>query len=104
LYETWTKIQEVRQNKKFSSTNVDLKVAQTEINGLSEYSFNLTHVPVSTKRTDGGSLPYSEHSRRNSCNGIKAYAKLHINGKAVAETRKVGMKWPQFDIELCEQF
>jgi hypothetical protein len=81
---------------------VDLKVTRTEINGLDEFSFNLTHVPVSTKKSDGGSLPNNEASRRNSCHGIKAFAKLHINGKAVAETKKVVMRWPQFEIELCE--
>ncbi len=94
----------MRATKKFSSTNVDLKVTRTEVNGLSEFTFALTHVPVSTKKSDGGSLPNSEASRRSSCAGIKAWAKLHINGKVVAETKKVPMKWPQFEVELCEQF
>jgi hypothetical protein len=104
LYETWTKIQEVRTAKKFTSTNVDLKVTRAEVNGLDEFSFNLTHTPVSSKKTDGSSLPNNEASRRSSCNNIKAFAKLHINGKAVAKTRDFKMKWPQFEIELCEQF
>ena len=77
-------------------------MTRTEVNGLNEFSFALTHVPVSTKKNDGSSLPNFEASRRSACAGIKAYAKLHINGKAVAETKKVPMKWPQFEVELCE--
>lgn len=65
LYETWTEITDLRTKNKFSSTNVQLKVQKQEVDGHTEFNFNLTHVNPSTKKSDGGSLPGSESSRRN---------------------------------------
>lgn len=69
-----------------------------------EYYFNLMHEEPSGKKYDGTALPSSEVSRRNAAMGVRAYVRLIINGKYVARSRKVHVKWPNFDIEIGEQF
>lgn len=94
----------MRSDNKYSSTNVELKVNKAEINGLTEYSFALTHQATTNKKSDGSSLPFKESTRRMKCNSLKAYARLHINGNVVAESKTALMKWPAFEFELCEMF
>ena len=54
--------------------------------------------------SDKASLPSSEISRRNNAMRIRAYVRLIINGKYVSRTRKAFLKWPNFEIEIGEQF
>lgn len=104
LYETWTKIDDLRKKNDFQATNVQLKVHQTRTKDGTEYTFNLTHANPSIKTFKGGSLPNSEASRRSNIKGLKAFARLYINGQKVSETQKQPVKWPSFEVELCEMF
>ena len=81
-----------------------LKVNKQDVEGHTEYSFNLTHANPSTKKADGASLPHSESSRRNTAQNLKCVARLYINERRVAETKKVAVKWPSFEAEICELF
>jgi hypothetical protein len=62
------------------------------------------HEEPSGKKIDGSALPNSEISRRNGAMKIRAYVRLIINGKYVSRTRKAFLKWPNFEIEIMEQF
>ena len=62
------------------------------------------HEEPSSKKLLGGALPSSEISRRNNAEKIKAYCRLIINGKFLCKTRKALVKWPNFEIDLMEQF
>jgi hypothetical protein len=62
------------------------------------------HEEPSGKRFDGTNLPGSEVSRRNDISKVRGYVRLIINGKYVSRTKKVYMKWPNFEIEIGEQF
>jgi len=112
LYNKWKEIKEVRKTNGFSSTNVKMKVHKEEMldavnvgpdfNG--EYYFNLMHEEPSGKKYNGTALPSSEVSRRNNAMRVRAYVRLVINGKYVSRTRKAFLKWPNFEIEIGEQF
>lgn len=52
----------------------------------------------------GAALPSSEVSRRNNAMRIRAFVRLVINGRYVSRTRKAFLKWPNFEIEIGEQF
>ena len=62
------------------------------------------HEEPSGKRIDGSALPGTEVSRRNDASKVRAYIRLIINGKYVSRTRKAFLKWPNFEIEIMEQF
>jgi hypothetical protein len=63
------------------------------------------HEEPSGKKFDGRSaLPSSEVSRRNNAMKIRAYLRLIINGKYVSRSRKAFLTWPNFEIEVSEQF
>lgn len=62
------------------------------------------HEEPSGKRYNGHALPGSEVSRRNNAMKIRAYIRLIINGKYVSRTRKAFLNWPNFEIEISEQF
>ena len=71
---------------------------------MTEFYFNLMHEEPSGKKIDGTALPNSEISRRNSAMRARGYVRLIINGKYVSRTRKAFVKWPNFEIEIGEQF
>lgn len=71
---------------------------------MGEYYFNLMHEEPSGKKFNGSALPGSEINRRNNAMKIRAYVRLIINGKYVSRTKKAFLKWPNFDIEVMEQF
>ena len=102
LYTKWKQIKEIRQANGFASSNVKLKVHKNDTSG--EYYFNLIHEEPSGKKFNGSALPGSEISRRNNAMKIRAYCRLIINGKYVSRTRKAFLKWPNFEIEVMEQF
>lgn len=104
LYDTWTKIDDIRKKNDYQSTNVQLKVHQNKTKEGTEYIFNLLHTNPSLKTFKGGSLPNSEASRRSNIKGLRAFARLYINGQRVSETQKQPIKWPSFEAELCEMF
>jgi hypothetical protein len=62
------------------------------------------HEEPSGKKFNGTALPSSEVNRRNSAMRVRAYCRLMINGKYVSRTRKAFLKWPNFEIEIGEQF
>lgn len=74
----------------------------TNTDSNTEFYFNLMHEEPSGKKYDGTALPNSEVSRRNNAMGVRAYVRLIINGKYVSRTRKVHVKWPNFEIEIGE--
>lgn len=99
LYSTWTKIDDLRLQNKFSATNVRLKVhKQLMADGNTEYIFNLSQQNPSEKTTDGGSLKNREVSRRKSIQKLQVFCRLYINGKRVSETRKQPVLWPDFEV------
>ena len=105
LYQTWTKIDDLRLQNKFAATNVKLKVhKQAMDDGNTEYIFNLVQQNPSEKMSDGGSLKHREVSRRNSIQKLRAFARLYINGKRVSETKKQPVLWPNFEAQICEMF
>jgi hypothetical protein len=69
-----------------------------------EFYFNLMHEEPSGKKFNGTALPSSEVNRRNNAMRVRAYVRLMINGKYVSRTRKAFLKWPNFEIEIGEQF
>lgn len=79
-----------------------MRVHKNEDTG--EYYFNLMHEEPSAKKFNGSALPSSEVSRRNNSMRIRAYVRLIINGKYVSRTKKAFLKWPNFEIEISEQF
>jgi hypothetical protein len=102
LYAKWKQIKEIRQQNKFNSSNVKLKVHRDE--DTQEIYFNLLHEEPSGKKSDGTALPSSEVGRRNNALKIRAYLRLIINGKYVSRTRKAFLTWPNFEIEERAQF
>lgn len=113
LYNKWKEIKELRKTKGFSSTNVKLKIHKSQVNNdqsmlvpdsNGEFYFNLMHEEPSGKKFNGTALPSSEVGRRNNAMRVRAYVRLMINGKYVSRTRKAFLKWPNFEIEIGEQF
>ena len=108
VYGKWKQIKEIRKNRGFSSTNVKMKVHKQPVygggEGPGEFYFNLMHEEPSQKKYDSTSLPGSEITRRNNIQRVRAYVRLMINGKYVSRTKKAFLKWPNFEIEISEQF
>lgn len=108
VYGKWKQIKEIRKTQGFSSTNVRMKVhKQPSIGGEhdnGEFYFNMMHEESSGKKYDGTNLPGSEVSRRSHIQSVRAYVRLIINGKYVSRTKKAYLKWPNFEIEIGEQF
>jgi len=81
---------------------VKLKVFKND--QTEEFFFNLMHEEPSGKKYNGSALDRDEVSRRNSIARIRAYIRLIINGKYVARTRKAFLNWPNFEIDVSEEF
>lgn len=64
----------------------------------------MMHEEPSGKKFNRTALPSNEVSRRNSVIKIRGYVRLIINGKYVARTKKAFLNWPNFEIEINEQF
>ena len=102
LYKKWLEIKGIRNEKGFSATNVRLKVHKQR--HTEDFDFNLLPEEPSSKMFNGSALTGREVSRRNKSMKIRAYVRLIINGKYVSRTRKAFVKWPNFEIEIMEQF
>lgn len=68
-------------------------------------TFNMLPIQPSTKNEKtGGALPRSVTSKQNSAKKIYAYGRLLINDKFVARTKTCLLKYPNYEIDLTEQF
>jgi hypothetical protein len=56
------------------------------------------------KKHTTGELPKDVLNRKQQVERTGAYCKLIIDGKYVAETRKVPIDWPSYEINILDQF
>lgn len=81
MYDIWRNISQERTKKKFLSTNVELKVHNSTVNGEQDQMLDLKYDNSITPEKD---LPSSEKSRQAGIKALKMYAVLVINGRKVS--------------------
>jgi len=81
MYDIWKNISQERTKKKFLSTNVELKVHNSTVNGEQDQMLDLKYDNSITPEKD---LPSSEKSRQAGIKALKMYAVLVINGRKVS--------------------
>ena len=103
LYTLWKGIVEERDRKKFLSTNVELKVHQTndDITGETDQLLDLKY---DNGITPDKELPSNERSRQNRIKKLEVYAVLLINDRKVAKSNKAPCNWPNFNFQIKEIF
>ena len=105
MYDTWKRIEEVRETQGFKGANVQFLVYQNELdNGKVEYRFNLTNEQLPAKKKNGQDLDSTEVKRRKDAEKQKFYVRLLINGKRVASSQKCYMKHPNYEVAVDEVF
>lgn len=96
IYDIWLKICKIRTDANAASTQFDLKVHQGD--NQDDVLFNLV------KRNNPGSLTKEVENRRSKVERTQAFCKLIIDGLCVAETKKVPISWPSYEIDILDQF
>jgi hypothetical protein len=85
----------LRKKSLKTKTQYDLKVHKGESGD--DILFNLVKKPGSN---DDPEVVKREQRVKNT----QAYCKLIIDGRYVAETRKVSIDWPSFEVSILDQF
>lgn len=103
LYMKWQKLKDLRAAQRYSSTTTKLSVREFREPGAeTEYDFFLSSQEPSTEQNQP--VPSIELSRRRSIQATRVFIRIYINGMYVARTKKVFLKWPQFEVYFGERF
>lgn len=95
IYQQWTEIKKKRAEQGFTITPYELKVFQGP--DEKEVLFNLNQTQVN----EGEALIKNKKKKINNTTG---YCKLIIDGKYVTQTAKSQISWPNFELDILDQF
>ena len=102
LYDKWHEIKSIRTAQGFIGSSVKLLIRTYQSSeGTEEYEFGLTHELPSE---DKSSLTSTEVNRRAVIRSTRIFLRLMINGEYVARTNKKYVTFPNFEVDICEQF